>query len=44
MIYKEVKGNLFDAPQGYCLAHCIAGDFGMGEGIATQFNEKFEMF
>lgn len=43
MIYKEVKGNLFDAPQGYCLAHCIAGDFGMGAGIATQFNEKFDM-
>ena len=43
MIYKEVKGNLFDAPQGYCLAHCVAGDFGMGAGIATQFNEKFDM-
>lgn len=43
MLYQEVNGNLFDAPQGYCLAHCIAGDFGMGAGIATQFNEIFDM-
>lgn len=43
MLYREENGNLFDAPQGYCLAHCIAGDFGMGAGIATQFNEKFNM-
>lgn len=43
MNYKEIEGNLFDAPQGFCLAHCIAGDFGMGAGIATQFNEKFNM-
>lgn len=43
MLYREENGNLFDAPQGYCLAHCIAGDFGMGAGIATQFNEKFDM-
>lgn len=43
MLYKEKNGDLFDAPQGYCLAHCIAGDFGMGAGIATQFNERFDM-
>ena len=43
MEYKEVYGNLFDAPQGFCLAHCIAGDFGMSAGIATQFNDKFNM-
>ena len=43
MLYKEVNGDLFSAPQGYCLAHCIAGDFGMGAGIATQFNDKFNM-
>lgn len=43
MEYKEIKGNLFDAPQGFCLAHCIAGDFGMSAGIATQFNDKFDM-
>lgn len=43
MIYREVVGDLFTAPQGYCLAHCISGDFALSAGIAVQFDEKFNM-
>lgn len=43
----EVKGDLFNTA-GYTkeqvmFAHCIASDFGMGAGIATQFIEHFDM-
>lgn len=43
----EVNGNLFNTA-GYTkeqvmFAHCIASDFGMGAGIATQFIERFDM-
>ena len=43
----EVKGDLFNTA-GYTdkpvmFAHCIASDFGMHGGIATQFIEHFDM-
>ena len=38
-----VVGDLFQAPQGFCLAHCISADFVLGAGIAVQFNKKFNM-
>lgn len=43
----EVKGNLFDTAdytdKPVMFAHCIASDFGMGAGIATQFIDRFDM-
>lgn len=38
-----VTGNLFNAPQGYYLAHCISGDYTLGAGIAKKFNEIYNM-
>ena len=43
MILTEVKGDLFTAPQGYYLAHCISGDYALGAGIARRFNEVYNM-
>lgn len=43
MDYKEVNGDLFTAPQGYCLAHCISGDFTLAAGIAVEFDKRFNM-
>ena len=43
MNYMETKGDLFAAPQGYYLAHCISGDFALGAGIAKQFDEIYNM-
>lgn len=43
MTYKEVNGNLFDAPKEYYLAHCISADFGMGKGIVVEFNNRYDM-
>lgn len=37
MIYREVKGNLFDVGPEYFLVHCISADFKMGLGIAKTF-------
>lgn len=37
MIYREIKGNLFDVGPEYCLVHCISADFKMGAGIAKTF-------
>ena len=39
----ETFKDLFTVPQGYYLAHCISGDFGMGAGIAVQFNKHYNM-
>ena len=39
----EVQGDLFSAPQGYYLAHCISGDFALGAGIAKKFDEIYNM-
>lgn len=41
MIYNEVFGDLFDAPEDNYLVHCISSDFVMGAGIAPQFTKRF---
>lgn len=43
MTYREEIRDLFSVPEEYYLAHCISADFGMGKGIAVQFNEHFNM-
>lgn len=43
MTITEIKGNLFEVPQGYYLAHCISGDYALGAGIAKTFNEIYNM-
>lgn len=43
MTYKEEVRDLFSAPDDYYLAHCISADFGMGKGIAVEFNKRFNM-
>lgn len=43
MLIREVNGDLFNAPQGYYLAHCISGDYALGAGIAKKFNEVYDM-
>ena len=40
MEYKEIKGNLFDAPKDAYLVHCISADFALGAGIAVEFNKR----
>lgn len=43
MTFIEVQGDLFTAPQGHYLVHCISSDFALGAGIAMQFNNVFNM-
>lgn len=43
MAYKEEVRDLFSVPEDYHLAHCISADFGMGKGIAAEFNRRFDM-
>ena len=43
MILREVTGDLFTAPQGYYLAHCISGNYTLGAGIAKKFDEEYDM-
>ncbi len=43
MTGKKIKGNLFDAPEGYYLVHCISGDYALGAGIAKQFDQIYNM-
>lgn len=43
MVITEVSGDLFNAPQGYYLAHCISGDFSLGAGLAEKMNETYDM-
>ena len=43
MVYKEEKRDLFSVPSDYYLVQCISADFGMGKGIAVEFNKKFNM-
>lgn len=43
MTFTERNGDLFTAPQGYYLAHCISGDFALGAGIAKKFDEIYNM-
>lgn len=41
MIYNEKQQDLFLNDPPY--AHCISSDFGMGAGIAVEFNTRFDM-
>lgn len=43
MKYQEEVRDLFSVPDDYFLAHCISSDFGMGKGIAVEFNRHFNM-
>ena len=43
MVYNEVHGDLFAAPQGCYLVHCISGDYALGAGIAKIFDEVYNM-
>lgn len=43
MTYSEVNGNLFLAPQGNYLAHCISGDYALGAGIAKELDSIYNM-
>ena len=43
MVLNEVHGDLFNAPQGCYLAHCISGDYALGAGIAKKFDEVYNM-
>lgn len=40
MTLKVIKADLFTMPGPY--AQCISADFGMGKGIAVQFNKHFD--
>ena len=39
--YREVEGNLFDAPEDAVLAHCIDVHAVMGAGVARQFVDRY---
>lgn len=43
MIYNEERKDLFKVENDYYLVHCISADFGMGKGIVTEFNKRFNM-
>ena len=43
MYVHEEKMDLFKAPQGYHLAHCISTDFALGAGVAKQIDAAFNM-
>lgn len=41
MIYREIKGNLFELDGTHVLVHCIAYDHRMGAGIALEFCKRY---
>lgn len=41
MQVKKDYANLFDAPERFALAHCIAYDCKLGAGIALQFRKRY---
>lgn len=43
MYFKEEHKDLFTLPKEYYLVQCISADFKMGAGIATQFNQYFNI-
>lgn len=43
MILTEKQMDLFEAPRGYSLAHCISADFALGAGIAVEFDNRYNM-
>ena len=42
MTYKEEVRDLFSVPDDYYFVQCISADFGMGKGIAVEFNKRFD--
>lgn len=36
-VVNEVEGDLFEQPDDFSLAHCVAEDLRMGSGIAVAF-------
>jgi hypothetical protein len=42
MIYNEEVKDLFSVPEDYYFVQCISADFGMGKGIAVEFNKRFD--
>lgn len=43
MKYSEEQRDLFSVSKDYFLVQCISADFGMGAGIAVEFNRLFNM-
>lgn len=43
MTLAEKNGDIFAAPQGYYLAHCISGDFALCYGISKKFDDVYNM-
>ena len=43
MRYIEERSDLFNYEGKAWLAHCISADFGMGKGIVTQFNYRYNL-
>lgn len=43
MLFRQEQMDLFSVSDDYYLAHCISADFGMGRGIAVEFNKRFNM-
>ncbi|KAL4122999.1 hypothetical protein QTP88_015232 [Uroleucon formosanum] len=40
-VLEEIDENIFNLPNDYSLAHCVAEDLRMGAGIAVDFKDKF---
>lgn len=43
MVLTEERRDLFTVSSEYYLAQCISSDFGMGKGIAVEFNKRYDM-
>lgn len=43
MLFRQEQMDLFTVSDDYYLAQCISADFGMGKGIAVEFNKRFNM-
>lgn len=43
MTCKEEITDLFSVSEEYYFAHCISADFEMGQGIAVEFDSRFDM-
>lgn len=42
LVFREIKGDLFTAPDDFALAHCVPVSMTMGAGIARLF--KYLLF
>ncbi|XP_055311370.1 ADP-ribose glycohydrolase OARD1-like [Sitodiplosis mosellana] len=41
IVFHEIKGNLFEAPADFALAHCVTTNMSMAAGIAREFKSRF---